>query len=108
MELPNAFKLEVFVCLQCTPCAGPEPCSHPCSLPPDHLSLPGTECRLRGCALVSSRDERGLPALAMTSYFLPGLRCPEQIGFTLLFGLGNTPSPVLAQACCGDMDGQLG
>ena len=39
-----------------------------------HRSPPGTECLLLRCALVSPRDERGLSALAMTSYFLPGLR----------------------------------
>lgn len=43
---------------------------------------------------VSSRDEQGLPALRMTSYFLPGLCCPEQIGFALFFCLGNMSSPI--------------
>ena len=38
-----------------------------------HRSLPGMECLLPRCALVSPRDEQGLSALAMTSYFLPGL-----------------------------------
>ena len=69
------------VCPWRTPCSGPERSSQPLSPAPDHRScrsLPGTECLLLHCAPVSSRDERGLCALAMTSYFLPGLcRGPE-------------------------------
>lgn len=79
---PSAFWLEVFVCPQHTMYrarAG----SHLHPLPPDHLSLPRTECLLLSFGLVSSRDERELPALRMTSYFLPGLCCPEQVGFSL-------------------------
>lgn len=92
-----------------TPRAGQEQCSHPSSLPPRHSCLPRMECLLLGWALVSSRDERGLPALRMTSCFLPGLLGPEQIEFALFFWLlGNMSFPVPAQACVGDRDRQLG
>lgn len=81
----------------------------PPSLPRKHSCLPRMECLLLGWALVSSRDERGLPALRMTSCFLPGLLGPEQIEFALFFWLlGNMSSPAPAQACVGDRDRQLG
>lgn len=46
---------------------------------------------------VSLRDEQGITTLRATSYFLPGLRCPEQIGSALFFGIGNRSSPTLSR-----------
>lgn len=86
------------VCPQCTRIQGQSSqCSQPCS----RLPAPrGSFSPWDGggpVAGVSSRDEQGLPELRTTSYFLPGLRCPEQIAFALFVCLGNRPSPSLSR-----------